>query len=79
MAITEAIKIHLLEKQNIFLFRFFAKSCSMKPAIWENKTLTSNKEMIYIKAGANASNISSNIENFACWMKCWMHLRGAKF
>ena len=29
----------------------------------------------YIKAGANASNISSNIENFACWM----HLRGVKF
>ena len=32
-----------------------------------------------IKAGANASNISSDIENFACWMKCWMHLRGVKF
>ena len=32
-----------------------------------------------VKAGANASNISSNIENFACCMKCWMHLRGVKF
>ena len=32
-----------------------------------------------VKAGANASNISSNIENFACWMKWWMHLRGVKF
>ena len=29
-----------------------------------------------IKAGANESNISSNIVNFWCWMKCWMHLRG---
>ena len=32
-----------------------------------------------LKAGANASNISSNIENFTCWMKCWMQLRGVKF
>jgi len=23
-----------------------------------------------VKVGANASNISSNIENFSCWMKC---------
>ena len=28
-----------------------------------------------VKARANAS----NIENFACWMKCWMYLRGVKF
>ena len=33
------------------------------------------KQTPFFKAGANAS----NIENFACWMKCWMHLRGVKF
>ena len=32
----------------------------------------------FLKAGANASNISSNIENFRCWMKCWIHLRAFK-
>ena len=27
---------------------------------------------------SNASNVSSNIENFRCWMQCWMHLRRLK-
>ena len=26
---------------------------------------------------SNASNISSNMENLRCWMKCWLHLRRA--
>ena len=35
---------------------------------------------IKVMAGSNASNISSsNIANFACWMKCWTHLRCLKF
>ena len=33
---------------------------------------------LYFKADENASNISSNILNFRCWTKCWMHLRAYK-
>ena len=31
-----------------------------------------------IKAGANQSNISSNITFLPCWMKCWTGLRNYK-
>ena len=31
-----------------------------------------------VKAGANQSNISSNITFLPCWMKCWNGLRNYK-
>ena len=31
-----------------------------------------------VKAGANKSNISSNITFLPCWMKCWNGLRNYK-
>jgi len=36
------------------------------------------KSLIYLKAGANQSNISSNIAFLPCWMKCWTGLRRFK-
>ena len=37
-----------------------------------------NPKMEKPKADTNASNISFNIVNFLCLMKCWMHLRAYK-
>ena len=35
-------------------------------------------EFSRLKAGANQSNISSNITFLPCWMKCWNGLRNYK-
>ena len=36
------------------------------------------KQLLPVKAGANQSNISSNITFLPCWMKCWNGLRNYK-
>ena len=34
--------------------------------------------IVHLKAGANQSNISSNIMLLPCWIKCWNGLRNYK-
>ena len=45
---------------------------------WHQFFLSLFNVYLYFKADENASNISSNILNFRCWTKCWMHLRAYK-
>ena len=46
--------------------------------IFHNKNIDERTYLTRIKAGANQSNILSNITFLPCWMKCWNGLRNYK-
>ena len=46
--------------------------------IFHNKNIDERTYLTRVKAGANQSNILSNITFLPCWMKCWNGLRNYK-
>ena len=56
----------------MYLFQMLMLFCQRK------LQLSRNRMRLELKAGANQSNISSNITFLPCWMKCWNSLRNYK-